>query len=125
MTTETSDYRAIDAVVNIWTKEALAHRPGWGDDFFVDKMNVDGGLMAPQSLEQMIGMLDEAGIERAFLIAAHSGRLNNSSGLFTPVRSPFGFSRDEQGLTAGGLRSGVFRIWKPNAGWLAAAKRRI
>ena len=25
--------KAIDAVVNIWTDEALSHRPDWGDDF--------------------------------------------------------------------------------------------
>ena len=37
MTTETADYKAIDAVVNIWTEEALSHRPNWGDNFFVDK----------------------------------------------------------------------------------------
>ena len=36
MVTETDgDYGAIDAVVNIWTPEALEHRPHWGDDFFV------------------------------------------------------------------------------------------
>ena len=74
MTDAAPDYPSIDAVVNIWTEEALSHRPGWGGDFFVDKMNVDSGQMAPQSLEQMIDMLDAANIERAFLIAAHSGR---------------------------------------------------
>jgi predicted TIM-barrel fold metal-dependent hydrolase len=37
-------------------------------------MNVQSGLMGPKTLEQMLEMLDEAGIERAFLIAAHSGR---------------------------------------------------
>ena len=38
------DVRAIDAVVNIWTPEALAHRPGWGPGFFVGKMNIDAAL---------------------------------------------------------------------------------
>ena len=33
----THDIQAIDTVVNIWTPEALAHRPGWTDDFFVGK----------------------------------------------------------------------------------------
>ncbi len=33
------DYKAVDAVVNIWNEEALRQRPGWGDDFFVSKMN--------------------------------------------------------------------------------------
>ena len=26
------DYKAIDTVVNIWTAEALSHRPGWTDE---------------------------------------------------------------------------------------------
>jgi predicted TIM-barrel fold metal-dependent hydrolase len=71
----TADYKAIDAVVNIWTEEALAARPKWGTDFFSGKMNADKGMVSNAiSLEQMIDMLDEAGIERAFLIAARSGR---------------------------------------------------
>ena len=70
-----NDYQAIDAVVNIWTEEALSHRPDWGDEFFVDKMNAQSALMAGLTLEQMIEKMDEAGIERAFLIAAHSGRV--------------------------------------------------
>lgn len=68
------DYQAIDAVVNIWTSEALAQRPGWTDDFFVDKMkgkHDSGGI----SLEKMIEDMDEAGIERGFLVAAKSGRV--------------------------------------------------
>ena len=71
----TYDYRAIDAVVNIWTAEALAVRPKWGTDFFSGKMNVDQGTASQAlSLEQMLELLDAAGIERAFLIAARSGR---------------------------------------------------
>ena len=68
-------YKAIDAVVNIWTREALSHRPDWGDEFFVDKMNAKNALMAGLSLEEMIEKLEEAGIEKAFLIAARAGRV--------------------------------------------------
>ena len=72
---KTDNYKAIDAVVNIWTDEALSKRPGWGTDFFSGKMKADRDVVSKGiSLEQMIGMLDEAGIERAFLVAAHSGR---------------------------------------------------
>ena len=53
-----NDYKAIDAVVNIWTDEALSHRPDWGDEFFVDKMNAQSGLMAGLSLEQMIEKME-------------------------------------------------------------------
>jgi hypothetical protein len=70
-----ADYRNIDAVVNIWTAEALAQRPAWGKDFFSGKMKADSNVIGKAiSLEQMIGMLDEANIDIAFLIAARSGR---------------------------------------------------
>ena len=62
-------------MVNIWTEEALAQRPGWGTDFFSGKMKADAGMIGnPIPLEQLLEMLDEAGIDKAFLIAAHSGR---------------------------------------------------
>ena len=66
--------KAIDAVVNIWTKEALSLRPQWRDDFFVDKMKAQPGLMQGLSLQQMIDLMQEAGIEHAFLVAAKAGR---------------------------------------------------
>ena len=67
--------KAIDAVVNIWTEEALSHRPGWGPDFFVGKMKADKGIMGGLSLEAMIDLMEEAGIEKAFLIAPKTGRV--------------------------------------------------
>lgn len=75
MSSSTADYKVIDAVVNIWTEEALSKRPGWGTDFFSGKMKADKDMISnPISLERMIEMLDEANIEIAFLIAARSGR---------------------------------------------------
>lgn len=68
------EYQAIDAVVNIWTEEALSVRPDWGTDFFVGKMKAQGGLMGGLTLAQMIERMDEAGIGHAFLVAAKSGR---------------------------------------------------
>ncbi len=68
-------YKAIDAVVNIWTREALSHRPDWGDEFFVGKMNAEDDLMAGLSLEEIIEKMEEAGIDKAFLIAARAGRV--------------------------------------------------
>ena len=68
------DYQAIDAVVNIWTAEALTHRPDWTDDFFIGKVkgkHDSGGI----SLEQMLEDMDAAGIQHAFLIAAKTGRV--------------------------------------------------
>ena len=69
------DYKAIDAVVNIWTREALSQRPDWGDDFFVGKMNAKDSLMTGLSLDEMLERMETAGIEKAFIIAAHAGRV--------------------------------------------------
>ncbi len=69
-----NDIRAIDAVVNLWTPEALAHRPGWGPGFFVGKMKVDEALMRGLSLQEIIDRMEAAGIERGFLVASKSGR---------------------------------------------------
>ena len=66
--------RAIDAVVNIWTPEALAGRPD-RSGFYTAKMRVKPEIYAGMSLEEMIARMDAAGIERAFLIAAKVGRL--------------------------------------------------
>jgi predicted TIM-barrel fold metal-dependent hydrolase len=63
----------IDTVVNLWTPEALSYRPGWQADFYIDKMKGQAGDMAGLSLPQMLARLDEAGIERAFLVATRAG----------------------------------------------------
>ncbi len=68
------NYKAIDGVVNIWTPEALSHRPSWTDDFFVGKVK-GKHTGAGVSLEQMIEDMDAAGIEYSFLIAAKTGRV--------------------------------------------------
>ena len=69
-----NEYQAIDAVVNIWTPEALSHRPNWTNDFFVGKVkgkHDSGGI----SLESMLQDMDEAGIGIALLVAAKTGRV--------------------------------------------------
>ena len=72
------DYGAIDAVANIWTAEALAGRPD-REDFYTGKMKVDQQTFEGISLEEMLGRMDRAGIEKAFLIAAKVGpRLHRS-----------------------------------------------
>jgi predicted TIM-barrel fold metal-dependent hydrolase len=68
------DYRAIDAVVNIWTREALSYRPAWTDEFFIGKVKGQHSSTGI-SLESMLTQMDEAGIGQAFLIAAKTGRL--------------------------------------------------
>ena len=66
--------KAVDAVVNIWTEEALSHRPDWRDKFFVGKVKAKDSLMSGLTLEQMIERMASANIEHAFLVAAKAGR---------------------------------------------------
>ena len=54
------DYQAIDAVVNIWTPDALKHRPGWRDDFFVGKMGVDQTTADGVPVEEMLARMDRS-----------------------------------------------------------------
>jgi hypothetical protein len=64
--------RAVDTVVNIWTKEALAGRPDRAG-FYRGKIGVDQGTFEGISLEAMLARMDAANIERAFLVAAKVG----------------------------------------------------
>jgi len=50
----TKPIQAIDAVVNIWTEEAMSHRPASFQQFFVDKMGVDGITYKGISLDEML-----------------------------------------------------------------------
>ena len=72
-------YRAIDAVVNIWTPDALRHRPDWRDDFFVGKMGVDKATSDGVPVDKMLARMDGAGIEKAFLIATRAGPVGHPS----------------------------------------------
>jgi predicted TIM-barrel fold metal-dependent hydrolase len=65
-------YGAIDAVVNIWTKEALAGRPD-REEFYLSKVKVDRDTFEGISLEEMLRRMDGANIERSMLIAAKVG----------------------------------------------------
>lgn len=69
-----AEYQVIDAVANIWTPEALSHRPDWTDEFFVGKVKGRHDSRGV-SLEAMLAQMDSAGIRRAFLVAAKTGRL--------------------------------------------------
>lgn len=65
--------KAIDIVAGIWTPEAIAHRPGWQDEFFAGKMKSKASMQGI-SLEDMLAQMDAAGIEQAFLFAPKAGR---------------------------------------------------
>ncbi len=73
------DFGIIDTVVNIWTPEALKHRPDWRTDFFVGKLGVDKNTSDGVSLEQLLEKMDDAQIEKAFLIATRAGPTGHPS----------------------------------------------
>jgi uncharacterized protein len=66
---------AIDCVVNPITPEIMKLRPKWSQDFWTKKIGRESALLLGVSEEQMLAMMDGAGIERAFLIATKTGRL--------------------------------------------------
>ena len=70
------DIAAIDAVVNIWTPEALTVRPK-REAFFSGKMRVKKSTVDGVTHEDMLRRMDAAGIERAFLVAIKAGRLGH------------------------------------------------
>ncbi|MEQ8249322.1 MAG: amidohydrolase family protein [Alphaproteobacteria bacterium] len=78
------DLKAIDAVVNIWTDEAMAHRPKTSRDFFVGKIGVESGTYTGIPHEEMLRRMDAAGIEMSFLIANKSGQMGLPSSSFIP-----------------------------------------
>lgn len=76
---------AIDAVVNIWTPEALKGRPA-RDEFYTGKVKVDRGTFEGISLKSMIERMDRAGIERAFLVAAKVGPIGHRACYHVPYK---------------------------------------
>jgi predicted TIM-barrel fold metal-dependent hydrolase len=66
--------KAIDAVVNIQTEEALSFRPSDRRIFYVEKLGIDEGTFTGIRHEEMLRRMDESGIEKAFLIAPKIGR---------------------------------------------------
>lgn len=79
------DVKAIDAVVNIWTPEALRGRPD-RRAFYTGKMGVDADTFEGISLDDMLRRMDAAGIERAFLIAAKVGPLEHRACYHVPYQ---------------------------------------
>ena len=67
--------RAIDCVVNPITPEIMRMRPDWARSFWTGKIGREASLADGVSHEAMLRMMDEAGIERAMLIATKTGRL--------------------------------------------------
>ena len=58
--------RIIDAVVNLQTPEALEFRPSDRRSFYVDKMNVDSSIFEGIKIDDLLGLMDKSGVEKAF-----------------------------------------------------------
>lgn len=77
------DVKAIDAVVNIWTPQVLSQRPR-REKFYSGKMHVDAEIMHGLEHERMLRRMDEAGIEKAFLVAAKVGPIQHKASYHVP-----------------------------------------
>ena len=78
MTTKptTANFKAIDTVVNLLTPEVAASRPQWSGDFHASTFHQDkAGIRAGHTFPEMLDMMDRAGVERAFLVAAKVGQI--------------------------------------------------
>ncbi|MBT7953968.1 MAG: amidohydrolase family protein, partial [Rhodospirillaceae bacterium] len=78
--------KAIDAVVNIQAEEALSYRPDDRREFYLDKIGVDEDTFTGISHDEMLRRMDEAGIEKAFLIAPKIGRLGLPASYHMPYQ---------------------------------------
>ena len=67
--------QAIDCVVNPITPEIMRLGPEWASAFWTKKIGREAAIGAGVTLEAMLALMDQAAIERAFLIATKTGRL--------------------------------------------------
>ena len=82
-----TDILAIDTVVNPLTPEIARTRPKWTQDFYRRMFKRDVPVQAGYSYDEMLKMMDAAGIERAFLIAAKIGQLGLSGSWHLPYET--------------------------------------
>jgi len=75
MGTPEKSIEIIDAVVNLQTPEALKYRPSDRKAFYVDKMNVDQNFFEGVTLDQLMTLMDQSNVVKAFLIAAKIGEI--------------------------------------------------
>ena len=98
MNIQDRDVAAVDANVNLMTPEVLRHRPSDRREFFLNKIGVDERTYAGISLEQMLGRMDSACIEKAF----SSLRSPDRRGIGPPITFPATQWRTRYGSTRTG-----------------------
>ena len=67
------EIRAVDIVCNLFTPEVVGRRPAWTKGFFGGKLGQPDKILNGLPLDDLVALMDEAGIERAFLPATKSG----------------------------------------------------
>lgn len=75
---------AIDTVVNPLTPEIARLRPSWSTPFYRNIFKRDERVGEGYSYDEMLRMMDAAGVERAFLVAAKVGQLGLSGSWHLP-----------------------------------------
>ena len=65
----------IDAVCNLFTPEVVASRPVWTRSFLANKIGAPEREISGLTVQQHVDLLDEAGIDHAFLLASKLGRV--------------------------------------------------
>ena len=78
--------QAIDCVVNPITPEIMRLRPAWSKEFWARKFHRDPSVGEGVSLEALLALMDEAGIERSLLVATKTGSLGTTGAWHLPYR---------------------------------------
>ena len=81
------DVLAIDTVVNPQTPEIARTRPKWTQDVYRRAFKREVPVQTGYSYDEMLRMMDAAGIERAFLVAAKIGQLGLSGSWHLPYET--------------------------------------
>lgn len=74
----------IDAVMNLHTKDAVALRPSWHHDFLGNKIGMSDRERNGLTLGGLVEKLDEAGIDKALLLAVKCGSLGPATNYHLP-----------------------------------------
>jgi predicted TIM-barrel fold metal-dependent hydrolase len=80
------DIQAIDVVAKLWTHDIVKLRPDWGSDFFSGKLGQDPSIVHGMTEDEYLNLMDESGIERAFLPAVKAGPFGHPPGYRTPIK---------------------------------------
>ena len=80
----TKDIPIIDAVCGLFTHDAQPYRPEWRDKFLVEKIGAEKDRVSGHSLDELVGKLDDAGIEQAIIHAVRAGQEHHPSSVRIP-----------------------------------------